>query len=237
MKSARRQCFVLTAAIVTAHCIPMHRAPAQDAGTRSAAPAAAVDPFPAVYADPAVPLLQLPTKFHARRTSTNISVDKDHPVEVFNVEGAGCVRHQLDAFKQPAEDIVQQLSQATLPEKVRIGSTDYAVRNLTSKYGWLRLDNAFHQQRPAYPLTDHSVYVRTTLRSDAHRQATMRLGLDNWAVVYLNGRQVAMLDHAEAFETARIPISLRKGDNQLLIKTNNRVNRDVLAWALNCVLE
>ena len=46
-----------------------------------------------------------------------------------------------------------------------------------------------------------------------------------------------MLDHAEEFETAKIPVQLRHGDNQLLIKTNNQLNHDRLIWAINCVVE
>ena len=142
----------------------------------------------------------------------------------------------LDAFKKPADEIVRQLSQADLPGKVTLGGKEYAVHNLTSKFGWLRLEGLF-QQRPPYPRTDQSIYVRASLPSDADRPATLRLGVDNWAIVYLNGSQVAMLDHSEEFETAKIPISLKKGDNQLLIKTNNRQNRDRLIWAVNCVID
>ena len=46
-----------------------------------------------------------------------------------------------------------------------------------------------------------------------------------------------MLDHAEEMEMARVPISLKKGDNQLLIKTNNRMNRDRLLWAIHSAVE
>jgi hypothetical protein len=46
-----------------------------------------------------------------------------------------------------------------------------------------------------------------------------------------------VLDHDEEFSTARIPISLKKGDNQFLIKTNNRMNRDRHLWAIHCALE
>lgn len=145
--------------------------------------------------------------------------------------------HQLDAFKQSSDEVVQKLSTSTLPEKIIIGTAEYTVRNLGSRYGWLRLGNVFHESRPAYPLTNHSVYVGTTLETETRRQATLRLCLDNWAIVYLNGRQVAMLDHSDEFETARIPIVLKKGDNRLVIKTNNQTNHDVLAWAINCVVE
>ncbi|MEI6178853.1 MAG: DUF2961 domain-containing protein [Verrucomicrobiota bacterium] len=98
MKNTRGQAFSLTATIVVAGCTLIHRLPAQQASTQPAAPAAAVDPFPASYADPAVPLLQFPTKFRTQRTNTSVKVNKDRPVDVFNVKGAGCVRHVWFVF-------------------------------------------------------------------------------------------------------------------------------------------
>ena len=79
--------------------------------------------------------------------------------------------------------------------------------------------------------------MATLVSGGANRRAKLRLGLDNWAIVYLNGKQVAVLDHDEEFSTARIPVSLKKGDNQLLIKTNNRMNRDRHLWAIHCAEE
>jgi hypothetical protein len=81
------------------------------------------------------------------------------------------------------------------------------------------------------------LYVRTTLHSDTDREATLRLGLDNWAIAWLNGTQIVMLDHAGEFETAHTPISLRKGDNFLVIRTNNRQNGERLLWAINRAVE
>jgi hypothetical protein len=52
----------------------------------------------------------------------------------------------------------------------------------------------------------------------------LSLGLDNWAIVYLNGRQVAALDPADEFKSVKIPITINKGDNQRLIKpTTGRI--------------
>jgi hypothetical protein len=94
-----------------------------------------------------------------------------------------------------------------------------------------------YQTRYPYPRTDQSVYVRGTLTSASKRRVTLRLGLDDWAIVYLNGRQVAVLDHADEFNTVRIPVTLNKGPNQLLIKTNNRQNRERHLWAIHCAVE
>ena len=71
-----------------------------------------------------------------------------------------------------------------------------------------------YQVRYPYPRTERSVYLRGTLTSGSRRRATLRLGLDGWATVYLN-----------------------PGDNHLLIKTNNRQNRERHLWAIHCALE
>ncbi len=56
------------------------------------------DPFPATYPDPAVPFLQLPARFRARRTSTDLSIDRPRSMDILNVRGAGCVRHLWFVF-------------------------------------------------------------------------------------------------------------------------------------------
>jgi len=58
------------------------------------------DPFPAVCADPAVPLLQLPGRFQARRTNSRIQVVPGQPFPIFEADGAGCVRHCWFVFGQ-----------------------------------------------------------------------------------------------------------------------------------------
>ncbi len=144
--------------------------------------------------------------------------------------------HQFDVFQAPADDLVKQLSAASLPDKLGYGGTDYEVRTFKSQYGWVRLDNTY-VQRPGVPMDAHSAYLRSTLQSETDRTASLRLGLDNWAIIYLNGQKIATLDHAAEFKTASIPITLKKGANPLVIKTNNQKNRDALIWAINCVVE
>ena len=58
------------------------------------------DPFPAVCADPAVPLLQLPGRFQARRTNSRIQVVPGQPFPIFAADGAGCIRHCWFVFGQ-----------------------------------------------------------------------------------------------------------------------------------------
>jgi hypothetical protein len=46
-----------------------------------------------------------------------------------------------------------------------------------------------------------------------------------------------MVDHADEFQTVKIPVTLNEGENQILIKTNNRMNRDRHVWAIHCAVE
>ena len=75
------------------------------------------------------------------------------------------------------------------------------------------------------------------MSSASKRSAVLRLGLDNWGIVYLNGQQVSMVDHADEFQTVMIPVTLNEGENQILIKTNNRMNRDRHLWAIHCAVQ
>ena len=142
----------------------------------------------------------------------------------------------LEAFTQPADDLVRRLSQGPWPGKITVGAETYTVHPLAPKYGWVRLEGVYQTRYP-YPRTYRSVYVGGTLTSGSKRRATIRLGLDGWAVVYLNGWQVAVLDHAEEFDTVRIPVTLQPGANHLLLKTNNRQNRERHLWAIQCAVE
>ncbi len=48
--------------------------------------------------------------------------------------------------------------------QTRWSGCPYAVHQLDSRYGWLRLEHIV-QHRPPYPLTEHSYFVRTTLHN------------------------------------------------------------------------
>jgi hypothetical protein len=119
---------------------------------------------------------------------------------------------------------------------VTLGGEELATHDLKTVFGWVRLEGLY-QTRTAYPRLDASIYIRGTVSSATKRPATLRLGLDNWAMVYLNGQQVAMADHADEFQTVKIPVTLNEGENQILIKTNNRMNRDRHFWAIHSAVE
>lgn len=142
----------------------------------------------------------------------------------------------VESFQRPADDLIGQLSKPEPPATLRFGAADHPLRTLRSDHGWLRLEHII-QHRPAYPPTDHSFYARTTIMSAEERHVTLRLGFDDWAIVWLNGTKLATLDHSGGFATARLPVVLASGGNQLVIKTNNRQNTDRLLWAIHCAIE
>lgn len=142
----------------------------------------------------------------------------------------------FDKFQREGGDIVQQLSQPTIANGIKVGNRTFPLQPLTSDRGWIRLEHLI-QHRPAYPPVDHSYYIKTTIQSDANKTVTLRLALDDWAVVWLNGTKVTTMNHADGFDTKRVQLVLRKGANQLVIKTNNRQNSDRTIWVVNCAIE
>ena len=113
--------------------------------------------------------------------------------------------------------------------------------NLESKRGWIDLQNVyFHRHHTATPLTmlDRSVYARTYLHSSETRQGIVRLAVDDWAVVWLNGRKIAALRHDEGLKTVNLPVTLLEGKNELLIKSSNTgTPRNKGLWTIHCMVQ
>lgn len=98
------------------------------------------------------------------------------------------------------------------------------MASLASTRGWIDLQYFFYERHHgATPLTmlNHSAYAKTTIVRERAETVTLRLTVDDWAIVWLNEEQVAIVRHEKGLETATIPVSLRQGANELLIKTNN----------------
>ena len=101
-------------------------------------------PFAATYADPAVPILQLPTQFRTRRTIANIETKPNTSVDVLNVKGPGCVRHLWFVFAEKDIDDLEieitvdgsEKSQVRMPFRsffgVLLGFEDYHLSNAGS---------------------------------------------------------------------------------------------------------
>ncbi len=104
---------------------------------------------------------------------------------------------------------------------------------LKSDHGWIDLRTPDPYYGPA-----RCAYARTSIESDADKQATLRLAVDDWTVAWLNGKKIAALRHDDGLKVARIPIKLKKGSNGLLVKTTNTdTPPNKRLWVINCVVE
>lgn len=129
------------------------------------------------------------------------------------------------------QEFVENTPAGDWPEIVKEGEQTRRVFSAESKYTWLSLNRLFHETE------NHSVYARTTLESAEDTDSALRLALDDWAIVWLNGEKVATLRHEHGLETARIPIHLKRGKNELRIKNNNFMGNNRWLWAISCVVE
>ncbi len=116
-------------------------------------------------------------------------------------------------------------------EVVALGGKSVKTHTLESQYTWLSLNRQFQQ------LINQAVYARTTIESQDGGNAVLRLTLDDWAMVWLNGEKTATLLHETGLDTARIPIQLKRGKNELRIKTANTFGNNRAIWAISCVVE
>lgn len=138
--------------------------------------------------------------------------------------------NNFDTFKK--SEFVEELKANAWPQTLKSGKRAYSVRKLKSDHGWIDLRELFHDA------TDQSAYARTSIESEVARKAVLRISVDNWCSIWLNGEHIATVRHENELETARLPIKLREGANNLLLKTTNSAATDnKRLWAINCAVE
>jgi hypothetical protein len=129
------------------------------------------------------------------------------------------------------QEFVDNIPAGDWPEIVKEEEPSKRVHSTESKYTWLSLNRLFHETE------NRSVYARATIESAEDTDSVLRLALDDWAIVWLNGEKVATLRHENGLETARIPVRLKRGKNELRIKNNNFMSNNRWLWAISCVVE
>ncbi len=135
----------------------------------------------------------------------------------------------------------EKLAPGQWPQELKHGDTTLSVATLKSDRGWIDLQNLFFaREHTATPITvvDHSAYARTTIETDKVEEVGLRIAVDDWCRVWLNGEHVATLRHEHGLETARLPLRLQKGANELMLKTNNSsATPNNRLWVIHCVIE
>ncbi|MCX6555297.1 MAG: DUF2961 domain-containing protein [Candidatus Aminicenantes bacterium] len=96
-----------------------------------------------------------------------------------------------------------------------------AVHAAQAEHTWINFWPYYRGGESPEALGGHSAYARTTIDSDQDRPVQFRFGFDDWLSVWLNGEKLTSIRHDEDFNVVAIPAKLRKGPNELLIKSSN----------------
>ena len=153
----------------------------------------------------------------------------------WNIAGPFPTEVSLEGFEQ-----LDSLPKSPWPESWMANGQTIEVVNQRTHKGWLDLQHLFFEKHHgATPLTllGHHAYAQHEMKSKRQGEAILRLGLDDWAVVWWNGERVATFQHEDGFEVAEVPVKVRQGSNTCLIKTNNTdqpLNKRL--WALHAAL-
>jgi len=129
------------------------------------------------------------------------------------------------------KEFVEETPAGEWGEVLGSGEKSVKVHSQKSKYTWLSLNRQFHQRK------HQAVYARTSIESDSGGDAMLRIALDDWAIVWLNGEKVATLRHENGLKSVRIPVKLKPGKNELRIKSNNTLSNNRALWVVSCVVE
>ena len=124
-------------------------------------------------------------------------------------------------------------------DTLKIDAKNYKVHQVPSDHTWINLHPLYFTQAwTPFALTEQVAYARGLMESSRDRNTTFRLAFDDWMTVWINGEKLATLYHEKDFETAEIPVRLKKGKNEILLKyanfdqlPNNRL------WAFSLLVE
>ena len=173
------------------------------------------------------------------QSSTNeISSSMLIPVK-WQVTGLFPQANNWEIFQQ--KEFVELLPAGVWSDQLVFEDQTLPVTALTSDHAWIDLQNVFFERdHTATPraIIDHSAYARTAINSDSKREASLRLAVDGWCLVWLNSEKVATLRHENGLETVKIPVQLEEGKNELLVKTNNSdISPNKRLWVINTAIE
>lgn len=112
-----------------------------------------------------------------------------------------------------------------------------AVHTAQAKRTWVNFWPYYRQAPEA--LAGHSVYARTIIDSERNRFVQLQFGFDDWLCVWLNGEKLNSIRHDEDFDVVSIPAKLRKGSNELLIKSSNYIQTQskTSGWTFSCMVK
>lgn len=107
-------------------------------------------------------------------------------------------------------------------DELSVDGEKFTVRKLKPERTWINLNRKYITPKwTPYALTDVSIYARAFIDSDKDKNATIILSFDDWMTVWLNGNKIGTYKHEKGFATASIPIRLKKGKNDIVLKYAN----------------
>ncbi len=111
------------------------------------------------------------------------------------------------------------------------------VRNINSSRGWI--DWRFSGISPEMDsgnFTGKSMYAGTVIERSSTETTNLRLYYDDWISCWLNGVKLGTWKSVGVFDTVNIPIKLQKGENSLMLKSNN-IGHHWNPWISSAVVE
>jgi len=142
-----------------------------------------------------------------------------------------------EAFAQ--EELPANVVQGT-PGQWKWGGRTLSTVRMEPEHTWVDFTRWFRRNQGGNTGTQPAkcaAYASTVIPSREERQATLRLGFDDWMKIWLNGKALANLRHDQGFKSSEVPVSLKMGDNHLVVRLSNSDNIEWRCWAFSCVIE
>lgn len=105
---------------------------------------------------------------------------------------------------------------------VKIGDQNFKVYEVESEHSWVNFHSLYFTEAwTPFAITEQAAYAKGIVETNGKKNAVIKLAFDDWIMIYLNGENIGAFYHDYDFDSAEIPVNLKKGTNEIIIKSVN----------------
>lgn len=107
-------------------------------------------------------------------------------------------------------------------DSLKIDNKKLKVHEIITDHTWINFHPLFFTSAwTPFALTEQAIFAKGILNSVKGGRQKLVLAFDDWIGIWINGELLGYYYHEEDFKSIEIPVDLKKGDNDILLKSVN----------------
>jgi hypothetical protein len=107
-------------------------------------------------------------------------------------------------------------------DSINIATAKFKVYEVDSDHSWLNFHPLyFTSVYTPFAKIKQAVFAKGTLEKKKAGKASLKVAFDDWFALWINGENIGYYYHEDDFKSLEIPVNLKKGKNEIIIKSVN----------------